>query len=574
VLKNVGAAMAALQQYRTAGYSAALAFSWSLTAAVAAAWICDDAYISYRYANNLLAGLGLVFNAGERVEGYTNFLWTLWISPGLALGYSAEGWSQFWGIACYVGSVSMLIAYHFRLRQLVSAGQLALPIAALGAAFHVDWSIYATSGLETSLYTFLLLAAYLLLTTTDLGTKQLVAGGLVLGLAALTRPDGVLLAVIAGLFVMLTAKPWFQRALIYGLSFAVLWVPFVAWRLLYYEDFFPNTYYAKSAYLTWYAQGWQYAGLFFRKYWALLPAPLCLLGMLWRTWRLPAKPSQEGRLLPQALLAGAFAFTYTVYIIRIGGDFMFARMLVPTVPFYLIILELSLIRLSATRPLMHIGLAALLSLSFLLTPFPVTDTQWVKGISNEWMYYVSRGHETPDHRADILQRYFAGLPVRVAFFGTEAQLVYRAAVPVAIESETGLTDRFIARQTLQHRGRIGHEKHAPVSYLIDERQVHFIFHPGGPLVLRLDQFIPKSDILLDGVRGRILHWDPPLMAALKQRGAVFTDFPTQLDEYIARLPTLSAEEVSNTFAKFKRFYFNHVADPHREFAFLERLASR
>jgi hypothetical protein len=574
VLKNVGAAMAALQQYRTASYSAALAFSWSLAAAVAAAWICDDAYISYRYANNLLAGLGLVFNAGERVEGYTNFLWTLWISPGLALGYSAEGWSQLWGIACYVGSVSLLIVYHFRLRQLVSAGQLALPIAALGAAFHVDWSIYATSGLETSLYTFLLLAGYLLLTSADLGTKQLVAGGLALGLAALTRPDGVLLAVIAGLFVMLTAKPWFQRALIYGLSFAVLWVPFVAWRLLYYEDFFPNTYYAKSAYLTWYAQGWQYAGLFFRKYWALLPAPLCLLGMLWRTWRLPAKPSQEGRLLPQALLAGAFAFTYTVYIIRIGGDFMFARMLVPTVPFYLIILELSLIRLSATRPLMHIGLAALLSLSFLLTPFPVTDTQWVKGISNEWMYYVSRGHETPDHRADILQRYFAGLPVRVAFFGTEAQLVYRAAVPVAIESETGLTDRFIARQTLQHRGRIGHEKHAPVSYLIDERQVHFIFHPGGPLVLRLDQFIPKSDILLDGVRGRILHWDPPLMAALKQRGAVFTDFPTQLDEYIARLPTLSAEEVSNTFAKFKRFYFNHVADPHREFAFLERLASR
>jgi hypothetical protein len=64
------------------------------------------------------------------------------------------------------------------------------------------------------------------------------------------------------------------------------------------------------------------------------------------------------------------------------------------------------------------------------------------------------------------------------------------------------------------------------------------------------------------------------MAALKQRGAVFTDFPAQLDEYIARLPSLSSEEVSNTFAKFKRFYFDHVEDPHREFAFLERLASR
>ncbi len=573
MLKKVGAAMAALQQYRTAGYSASLAFIWSLAAAVAAAWICDDAYISYRYANNLLAGRGLVFNVGERVEGYTNFLWTLWITPGLALGYTAEGWSKFWGIACYVGSVSLLIAYHFRLRLLVSTGQLALPIAALGAAFHVDWSIYATSGLETSLYTFLLLAGYLLLTAADLGTKQLVAAGLVLGFAALTRPDGILPAAIAGLFVLLTATPWFQRTLIYGLSFAVLWLPFVAWRLLYYDDFFPNTYYAKSAYLTWYGQGWQYAVLYFRKYWALLPAPLCLLAILWRTWRLPEKPSQERRLMLQALLAGAFAFTYTVYIIRIGGDFMFARMLVPSVPFYLIVLELGLIRLSALHPLIHIGLAALLSLSFLLTPFPVTDTQWVKGISNEWMYYMSRRHETTDYRADVLKRYFAGLPVRVAFFGAEARLVYRAAIPVAIESETGLTDRFIARQTLQHRGRIGHEKHAPVSYLIDQRQVHFIFHPGGPSVLRLDQFIPRSDILLDGVRGRILHWDPSLMAALKQRGAVFTDFPTQLDAYIGRLHTLSSEEVSNTFVKFKRFYFDHVEDPHRECAFLKRLAS-
>ena len=366
VLKKVRAATAALQQSRTVGYSALLAFIWSLAAAVAAAWICDDAYISYRYANNLLAGLGLVFNAGERVEGYTNFLWTLWITPGLALGYTAEGWSQFWGIACYVGSVSLLITYHFRLRQLVSTGPLALPIAALGAAFHLDWNIYATSGLETSLYTFLLLVGYLLLTPAALGPKQLVASGLVFGLAALTRPDGILLAAIAGLFVVLTATPRFQCTLIYSLSVAVLWVPFVAWRLLYYEDFFPNTYYAKSAYLTWYAQGWQYAVLYFRKYWALLPAPLCLLAVLWRAWRLPAEPSQERQLMPQALLAGTFAFTYTVYIIRIGGDFMFARMLVPTVPFYLIVLELGLIRLSAVQPLIHIGLAALLSLSFLL----------------------------------------------------------------------------------------------------------------------------------------------------------------------------------------------------------------
>jgi hypothetical protein len=40
-------------------------------------WIVDDAYITFRYAHNLAEGRGLVFNEGEYVEGYTNFLWTV-----------------------------------------------------------------------------------------------------------------------------------------------------------------------------------------------------------------------------------------------------------------------------------------------------------------------------------------------------------------------------------------------------------------------------------------------------------------------------------------------------------------
>ena len=55
------------------------------------AWfLCDDAFISFRYARNLLEGHGLVFNPGERVEGYTNLLWVLelaalWGAFGLLL---------------------------------------------------------------------------------------------------------------------------------------------------------------------------------------------------------------------------------------------------------------------------------------------------------------------------------------------------------------------------------------------------------------------------------------------------------------------------------------------------------
>src|SRR5438093_11439697 len=76
--------------------------------AIRLAWTCDDAYISFRYALHLDHGLGLVYNAGERVEGYSNFLWTLWSALGLELGFTAEGWANAWSIACFGATLSLL----------------------------------------------------------------------------------------------------------------------------------------------------------------------------------------------------------------------------------------------------------------------------------------------------------------------------------------------------------------------------------------------------------------------------------------------------------------------------------
>jgi hypothetical protein len=54
---------------------------------VAQRWVQDDAYVSFRYAKHLVEGHGLVYNIGERVEGYTNFLWTLLAAIPLAAGF-------------------------------------------------------------------------------------------------------------------------------------------------------------------------------------------------------------------------------------------------------------------------------------------------------------------------------------------------------------------------------------------------------------------------------------------------------------------------------------------------------
>ena len=69
-------------------------------------FVQDDAFITYRYARNLARGEGLVFNPGERVEGYTNFLWTVmhWLPE--RYGWSSPVFSQVVGIALDRGELA------------------------------------------------------------------------------------------------------------------------------------------------------------------------------------------------------------------------------------------------------------------------------------------------------------------------------------------------------------------------------------------------------------------------------------------------------------------------------------
>ena len=73
------------------------------------------------------------------------------------------------------------------------------------------------------------------------------------------------------------------------------------------------------------------------------------------------------------------------------------------------------------------------------------------------------------------------------------------------------------------------------------------------------------------VRGFVLHWDPDVMAELKRRGAIFRDFPTDLDKLIAGLHQIPREEVERVYTMSKLFYFDHVDDPQRRTAFENRL---
>jgi hypothetical protein len=195
-----------------------LGMIWAGWRAYVAWWTTDDAFISFRCARNLIEGLGLVFNEGERVEVYTNPLWTLWSAIGLRLGFEAEGWANVWGIVCYLGSIALL-ALNFRwLTRGMTGGLRLLPLAAVAAALHPEWNIYATSGLETSAFTLLLLAGYMLAVWGGSRTWPVALAGVVFALASLTRHDGALPTIVVGLFLLTLSRRRWRDATLFGTS--------------------------------------------------------------------------------------------------------------------------------------------------------------------------------------------------------------------------------------------------------------------------------------------------------------------------------------------------------------------
>jgi hypothetical protein len=528
-------------------------------------WMCDDAFISFRYADNLVRGLGLVFNAGERVEGYTNLSWTLWTALGLRLGARAETWAGVWGIACFAATLALLARRGWSMTR-ASRVAWPLPAAAALGAIHHEWTVFATSGLETSAFTLLAFAGYVLVCPVregedgarSTGVRRLALAGLVLALASLTRPDGVLLAAVCGAWVL--AGRDVRGALGLCAGFAALWLPVTIWRVVYYGDIFPNTYYAKSAALPWWSQGAYYAWIYAARYWPLVLALPCALFVR------PRRP-----VVLELTLAGVYA----LYVMRVGGDFMFGRLLIPTTPFLLVALERGLVALLGGRTVLRAGVIAALGTALVVTPGAVDRRQRPRGIADEHYAYtveLAGWAERADTNGAALAALFDGLPISVGFFGAQARLVYRSRVAIAIECETGLTDAVIAHQVLGARGRIGHEKHAQLPYLVARRVDLVLTRDWANQVLHLDDQLPDVPIELGRIRGRVITWDPAIMAALAARGVRTPDVPGQIDRTIAAMAGASDETVRRDWERFRRLYFDRVPDPARAAPFRARLS--
>lgn len=202
-------------------------------------YTADDAFIYFRYAENLAGGHGLVFNIGERVYGNTSLLWTALLALAVAGGLPVVGFAK---IAGTVAGAMCILVVHRIARQLGPREAVLAPLLVVG---FIELPYWAVSGMDTSVYAAVCALA-LLLTLQGLHARSPAWAAAAWALAGLTRPEGVLIGALAVGYLLWARRTDRVRQLL--LTAAVFLVPLLAWLVFawwYFGDPIPTTYWAK-----------------------------------------------------------------------------------------------------------------------------------------------------------------------------------------------------------------------------------------------------------------------------------------------------------------------------------------
>lgn len=304
------------------------------------AFLCDDAFIHFRYAANAHAGHGLVWNPAPfaPVEGYgflwVVILWGIWAATGVEPPVAANPFS----IACGLVQLLLLAAALRRLtwrdgRRLPEfVGWLALAVV-VGNRTFLQW---LSSGLDTALFNMWLLAWVLhaFRPAAARTTRWLMVWSALAALAALTRPDGLPLvgatAGVAVLRVWRRATTW--RATVCGLLPLLAIVAHLVWRHDYYGEWLPNTYFAKVV-AAWPEAGLRYFACFAVENGAWLWFPILGLWLI-AELRRPLRGTIAALLdhAPAFAAVAVALFNACYYLFQVGGDHFEYRVLSSTVP--------------------------------------------------------------------------------------------------------------------------------------------------------------------------------------------------------------------------------------------------
>ncbi|MBM4358684.1 MAG: hypothetical protein FJ096_11325 [Deltaproteobacteria bacterium] len=481
----------------------------------------DDAYIAFRYVRNLLEGRGLVWNPApfHRVDGYTSFGWVMLLAgvskltgrmpPDVCDGLSLSMVLATWGI--FVASLGALLerelataegARDARTERRVLGGAI-LGLAGLGLVTNRTFLTWTSSGLETAMFSCLVMAWAAAL----LRHGRAAVPGLLAALAALTRPEGLLLWGLtlawlgwrSLLHVLRRARPeggWWL-----GCAWLLALAPVLGhglWHRLTYLSWLPNTYYAKVAAPQW-RLGLRYVGSFLIEYgawpglaWVLVAGGLAVV---------------RRKVSSEALVVSGFALGLVGYYgLVVGGDHFEFKVFHALVPLYW--LGLSWAMASAAQRSKARGAALGFGVLLVLASWPIAWGHHLatRGMTSRDATFKLRHAMAPyapsalrgyvgaydamqatlidrfygmrhrEHAAffqwklreipDVAPKPFNPLNPDVALVGEVGLLAYRYP-SVAVIDVFGLNDRFIARYKRSERRsrRVGHEAIPPPGYL-------------------------------------------------------------------------------------------------------------
>ncbi|MFT7678728.1 MAG: arabinofuranosyltransferase [Planctomycetota bacterium] len=408
----------------------------------------DDDFICYRYARNLLRGEGLVFNPGQRVEGFTNPLWVLLHAAGQGLGVAPVTLTRGLGIL----AVLLAVGFAGLAQRAISGPGLAL--APWAIALSPAFAYHAAAGLGTSLLGALILGWFATWARAEKRGKPPILAALLLALACLLRQESALFALP---FLLCTKhRRW-------GLLPVLSLVGWSVFRLAYYGEWLPLTFHAKRLPLGVDLEyGWRYL---VGSTWVCGVGVIVLLALL--------APRRGAGQAACVWAACAGLVLHTLYVTAAGGDYMGqARFFVPSLPLGLTLAAIGV----GTAPVGRVVFGALA-----LVPL------WAHGqysdessLTPDTRPYLNLLHEFQEARWEQLGRYFgevlpAGSSVclsPIGAFGWESDL--------EIVDVLGLTDPAVAKAepdlSIQMKGHHRHDAGA-----LMDRQPDYVILGNGLL---------------------------------------------------------------------------------------------
>jgi arabinofuranosyltransferase len=478
------------------------------------AWLCDDAFISFRFARHLASGGGLAFNLGEQppVEGYSDFLWVLALAPFEAIGLEAPVVAPVLSALC--GALLIACCVRFVATRLQSSSAATWSVA-LFLGTLAPMAIWSTGGLETMAFA---LAVFSLFVGLEAERPRASRIALAAVCVALVRADGPLwgIAVLACAFVVGSDLSGRRRAALQGLAVLALAVAAQSlFRWLYHGDLVPNTVRVKGGF-AWLRleRGLFYSGAYLASLPVALMLPLASLA---------AARGRENGLAIRAALLIAFGLAYAALV---GGDFLpLGRLLVPTLAPTAVLLALLVDRCEVRSRVA--GWAAGLSACVLgalplldLHPVPLAlrerlDFRWSK---RSFASEIAQWRRVAELRGQ-LERLAAALAANTQpgqSLVADAIGVIGYRTELWIHDRFGLVDREVARLVIPPlRASPGHDRAVTARFFLERDPDYleaFIVPAGTPLEMEV------SPELLELVRdGRANVASHPLPDSLELR---------------------------------------------------------